>query len=251
MLFGVKTGLIASLSGHTSSVRTVSVLPDGKLVSGSRDRSVRVWQLPPLNAKRRSSKSSSHHDLHSHKDDHNEFSNGGRCLGVIESHENNGVYSVCCLANGNVAVSSEDHCMQLWSLTWIETHPPQAPQATPTRQTGKRTPSSPLSPSVSTLAPVSNSASLSRPASLNLGRRTIKSSVILFVFFFVAVSASGDDGDSGPSTSRSDRDRQPSSESHSRRSSCDSGQSAVLMKSLLTGSAGKQSLFADEDEEES
>jgi hypothetical protein len=121
MLFGVKTGLIASLSGHTSSVRTVSVLPDGKLVSGSRDRSVRVWQLPPLNAKRRSSKSSSHHDLHSHKDDHNELSNGGRCLGVIESHENNGVYSVCCLANGNVAVSSEDHCMQLWSLTWIDT----------------------------------------------------------------------------------------------------------------------------------
>ena len=34
---------IAKLDGHADYVRSVHVLPDGKIVSGSDDRSVRIW----------------------------------------------------------------------------------------------------------------------------------------------------------------------------------------------------------------
>ena len=36
--------LIYALSGHTSFVYSVSVLPNGELVSAGEDRSVRVWR---------------------------------------------------------------------------------------------------------------------------------------------------------------------------------------------------------------
>lgn len=36
--------LIYSLSGHTSFVYSLSVLPSGGIVSGGEDRSVRIWQ---------------------------------------------------------------------------------------------------------------------------------------------------------------------------------------------------------------
>lgn len=36
--------LIYSLSGHTSFVYSLSILPSGGIVSGGEDRSVRVWK---------------------------------------------------------------------------------------------------------------------------------------------------------------------------------------------------------------
>jgi hypothetical protein len=104
-------------------------------VSGGRDRSVRVWQLPPLNMKKPSK---------GHESDPWLL---GRCLGVIDGHENNGVYSVCCLNNGNVVVSSEDHCIQLWSFSFLSSSIPTSPDR------GKFSPaslSSPASRSAST-----------------------------------------------------------------------------------------------------
>ena len=36
--------VVYALSGHTSFVYSLSVLPNGEIVSGGEDRSVRVWR---------------------------------------------------------------------------------------------------------------------------------------------------------------------------------------------------------------
>jgi WD40 repeat protein len=40
----VKAGALTLLEGHTSWVRSLAELPDGRLASGSNDRTVRVWE---------------------------------------------------------------------------------------------------------------------------------------------------------------------------------------------------------------
>ena len=41
--------VVYTLSGHTSFVYSLSVLPSGEMVSGGEDRSVRVWRGVSLN----------------------------------------------------------------------------------------------------------------------------------------------------------------------------------------------------------
>ena len=41
---------IKTLSGHTAAVRALSILPDGRIASGSADTTVRVWNLTTGNA---------------------------------------------------------------------------------------------------------------------------------------------------------------------------------------------------------
>lgn len=39
---------VYTLSGHTSFVYSISVLPNGDIVSGGEDRTVRIWRGPSL-----------------------------------------------------------------------------------------------------------------------------------------------------------------------------------------------------------
>ena len=152
-----------TLPGHTSSIRTLCAFPDGRLVSGSRDKTIRVWQLPYKklghdhhskgeNTESRESlvidvtmsHSAAASDLHGEyasmsmgptvgtttsniqgsgsngrKDSHT--SKQPLCIGLIEGLDM-GVYAVCCLNNGNVVVSSEDHIVKLWSFSTQNNH---------------------------------------------------------------------------------------------------------------------------------
>jgi WD40 repeat protein len=45
-IWDVATGrTLATLQGHTASVKSLAVLPDGRVVSGSDDKTVRVWDV--------------------------------------------------------------------------------------------------------------------------------------------------------------------------------------------------------------
>ena len=41
---------ILTVTGHTSAVRSLAILPDGRLASGSQDMTVRIWNLTTGNA---------------------------------------------------------------------------------------------------------------------------------------------------------------------------------------------------------
>jgi WD40 repeat protein len=48
MVWNLNTGqLLTTLTGHSNSVNSFAITPDGQtLVSGSQDRTIKVWRLP-------------------------------------------------------------------------------------------------------------------------------------------------------------------------------------------------------------
>ena len=78
----------AVLKGHSSSVNSVSITPDGRYaVSGSADKTLRVWDLET-----------------------------GRCVRILEGHSN-AVNSITIIPNGRYAVSgSYDTTVRLWDF---------------------------------------------------------------------------------------------------------------------------------------
>jgi WD40 repeat protein len=79
------------LEGHTDSVWALTVLPDGRVVSGSDDKSVRVWDL------------------------------AGGTPRVLEGHTDR-VLALAALSDGRVVSGSSDNTVRVWSKTYQLLH---------------------------------------------------------------------------------------------------------------------------------
>ena len=73
-----------TLAGHTSNVRALAVLPDGKLASGSDDKTVRVWDAA-----------------------------SGACLLTLAGHTR-AVNALAALPDGKLASGSADKTVHVW-----------------------------------------------------------------------------------------------------------------------------------------
>jgi len=72
------------LEGHTDCVRSVAVHPDGYIVSGSDDMTVRLWN-----------------------------NINGECFRVLEGHTDH-VSSVAVYSDGHIVSGSDDNTVRLW-----------------------------------------------------------------------------------------------------------------------------------------
>jgi WD40 repeat protein len=79
--------LLAKLVGHTGAVRSLKLLNDGRLASGSMDNSTRVWNLTTFQTER-----------------------------VLLGHSS-GVRAIDLLSNGNLASGSSDQTIRIWNTT--------------------------------------------------------------------------------------------------------------------------------------
>jgi WD40 repeat protein len=77
----------ARLEGHFDGVRTLCVLPDGRLASGSNDRTIRLWDVTT-----------------------------GAETARLEGHSD-GVIALCVLPDGRLASGSNDRTIRLWDVT--------------------------------------------------------------------------------------------------------------------------------------
>ncbi len=75
--------IISTLIGHTDTVCTLAVTATGELVSGSWDKTAKVWE-------------------------------GGNCKVSIEGHTQ-GVWAVLGLPDGNIATASADQTIKIWN----------------------------------------------------------------------------------------------------------------------------------------
>ena len=78
--------LVITLSEHKYSVTSIIQLADEKLITGSKDKTIRLWDL---------------------------YENSFRCTQIIEEHKD-GVYSLCELIGGRFASGSEDKTIRIW-----------------------------------------------------------------------------------------------------------------------------------------
>ena len=70
--------------GHVSSITCITILPDGRIVSGSFDNSLRVWDP-----------------------------DSGRCLHVLQGHSQ-WIRCLAVLPDGRIVSGSEDHSLRVW-----------------------------------------------------------------------------------------------------------------------------------------
>ena len=80
-------GLQRTLTGHGSTVHALAVLPDGLLASGSRDNSIKLWDLDT-----------------------------GSCAATLVSHSDS-VFALAVLPDGRLASGSRDNTIRLWDPT--------------------------------------------------------------------------------------------------------------------------------------
>ena len=81
----VPSKTIAVLKGHTKWVYALAILPNGHIVSGSWDKSLRIWD-----------------------------SATGECITVLKGHTD-GVRALAILPNGHIVSGSRDKSLRIWS----------------------------------------------------------------------------------------------------------------------------------------
>ena len=79
--------MIKTLNGHTSSVWSLTILQNGNLVSGSLDKTIKIWN-----------------------------SKTGTLIQTLDGHTQ-GVFSLTVLQNGNLVSGSGDNTIKIWSPT--------------------------------------------------------------------------------------------------------------------------------------
>ena len=80
-----KREVLMELHGHTSMITSICLLPDRRIVSGSYDKTLRIWDPA-----------------------------SGACLRVLEGHEI-GILSVCALPDGRIVSGSFDNTLRIWN----------------------------------------------------------------------------------------------------------------------------------------
>ena len=78
--------LVITLSEHKNSVTSILQLADEKLITGSKDKTIRLWDI---------------------------YENSFRCTQIIEEHKE-GIYSLCELIGTRFASGSEDKTIRIW-----------------------------------------------------------------------------------------------------------------------------------------
>jgi len=74
--------------GHTSSIFSLAVLSDRSLISGSSDKTIKIWNIKT-----------------------------GECIKTLEGI-NNRVRSLAVLHDGTLASGSDDETIKLWNTNW-------------------------------------------------------------------------------------------------------------------------------------
>jgi hypothetical protein len=78
---------VGQFNGHTGSVLALAVLPNGKLASGSYDRTIRIWDIATQ-----------------------------RCESTLRGHDSS-VYSLAVLPHGKLASGSYDKTIRIWNIS--------------------------------------------------------------------------------------------------------------------------------------
>ncbi len=83
-------GCQETLTGHKDCVTSLLVLPDGRLVSGSYDNTIKLWDLSKPQ--------------------------GERCMATLTGHEGR-VHTLTLLPDGRLVSGSSDHTIKVWDLS--------------------------------------------------------------------------------------------------------------------------------------
>jgi WD40 repeat protein len=88
---------LATLSGHSDYVRSLCMLPDGRLASGSGDATIKIWNVGIADGKR--------------------YVGGmlGNCMATLSGHTAC-VVSLCMLPDGRLASGSGDATIKIWNV---------------------------------------------------------------------------------------------------------------------------------------
>jgi WD40 repeat protein len=116
-------GACLTLAGHTSEVHALTVLPDGKLVSGSDDTTVRVWDVATGECVSTFQHSKGIWCLEvmpegklasgSFYDGDISVWENGKLLLMLRGHASN-VQTLVALPGGMLASCSQDHTVRVW-----------------------------------------------------------------------------------------------------------------------------------------
>lgn len=79
--------LIITLSEHKNAVTSIIQLPDEKLITGSKDKTIRLWDIS---------------------------GNTFRCYQILDDHKEGGIYSLCELTGRRFASGSDDKTIRIW-----------------------------------------------------------------------------------------------------------------------------------------
>ena len=82
---------IKTIKGHSDYFNSLLLLNDGRIVSCSNDKTIKVWNI---------------YDI----------SNDNQCDIVISDPHNDNINSLCLLAHGNIVSCSEDKSIKIWKI---------------------------------------------------------------------------------------------------------------------------------------
>lgn len=83
-IWNIKSDKCKILEGHSEPVKCITVLPDGRIVSGSWDKTIKIWDP-----------------------------NSGKCTKTLKGHSE-GIYSLVVLDNDKLVSASDDHTIRIW-----------------------------------------------------------------------------------------------------------------------------------------
>jgi len=120
--------LTTTLSGHSSTVRALALLPDGRVISGSDDNTLKLWDLKSQSCVATLTGHSGSVNALTLLPDGRVVSSSGdntlklwdlksqRCVATLTGHSYGGVNALALLSDGRVISGSDDNTLKLWDL---------------------------------------------------------------------------------------------------------------------------------------